>query len=95
MLIDWGAEWCINCKVVEARVLFSDEGRQAFRAHNAVLLRADVTTTNEPAQRLNERLKGQSIPVLAIFSPRHPLRPVVLRDLYTRDRVITELKNAR
>ena len=58
VVIDWTADWCINCKVVEARVLNSDEVRRAFREHKALLLRADLTGANEPAKLLTVNCRG-------------------------------------
>jgi hypothetical protein len=43
---------------------------------------------------LNRELGGQSIPVLAIFSPGRPLTPVVLRDNYSKERVMAEVEKA-
>jgi thiol:disulfide interchange protein DsbD len=94
VVVDWGADWCINCRSLEAVVLSADSVKEAFRQRNAVLLRCDLSQSNPPAKRLNEKLGGQAIPVLAIFSPSRPQEPVVLRDSYTSSRVITEVKNA-
>jgi thiol:disulfide interchange protein len=94
VVIDWTADWCINCRVVEATVLDSEAVQRTFVERNAVLLRADLTNTNRPAETLNQKLKGQSIPVLAIFSPSKPTRPVVLRDLYSGKDVTDAVKLA-
>ena len=95
VVVDWTADWCINCHVVEATVLTRDEVLDGVISNNAVLLKADVTDDNPAAQALNGKLGGKSIPVLAIFSPLRPEQPVVKRDLYTRQWVISELQAAR
>jgi thiol:disulfide interchange protein DsbD len=94
VVVDWTATWCINCRAVEAGVLDSARVQQAFRQQGAVLLRADITDHNPAAEALLAKLDGRAIPFLAIFSPEAPLQPTVLRDLYTRERVISELKQA-
>ena len=94
VVVDWGANWCINCRVLEARVLRAGAVEEAFLRSNAVLLRADETVENPPTTLLNSELGGQSIPVLAIFSPGRPVRPVVLRDNYSAQRVVEELQKA-
>lgn len=94
VVVDWTADWCTNCHVLEALVLSSDPVRSEFAASKAVLLKADLSRDNPPASALNAKLGGQSIPALAIFSPDHPLAPVVLRDGYTRERIIAELRQA-
>lgn len=94
VVVDWGANWCINCRVLEARVLRTGAVEDAFMRSNAVLLRADETVENPPTAFLNRELGGQSIPVLAIFSPGRPLTPVVLRDNYSKERVMAEVEKA-
>ena len=95
VVVDWTASWCINCHALEAFVLKSAGVREAFKGSHAVLLRADLSTANAPATELNRALGGESIPVLAIFSPSRPERPVVLRDGYSAGKVIEEVGKAR
>jgi thiol:disulfide interchange protein DsbD len=95
VVVDWTADWCINCQVLDATVLSREETQQAFAKSNALLLRADLTSDNPAATALNKKLGGEAIPVLAIFSPARPDKPVVLRDTYSRDRVIAEIEAAR
>jgi thiol:disulfide interchange protein DsbD len=95
VVVDWTAEWCINCRSLEAFVLSTQAVQDGFRNRRAVLLRADLSVDNPPASRLNEKLGGQAIPALAIFAPSRPETPVVLRDNYSPTRVINELNNAR
>jgi len=95
VVIDWTADWCINCRALEKLVLNTADVQAAFRAENALLLKADLTQDNPPADALNRKLGGQSIPVLAIFSPSRPTKPVVLRDSYTKQRVIDEVRVAQ
>lgn len=92
VVVDFTASWCINCIFVEATVLDAQTVRQAFHENHALLLRADLADRASVA--LLAKLRSLSIPVLAVFAPAEPLRPVVLRDLYTRGRVILELEAA-
>jgi thiol:disulfide interchange protein len=95
VIVDWTADWCINCHVLEAAVLSQDPVQTAFRSANALLLKADLSVDNPPATALNRILGGEAIPVLAVFSPDRPLQPVVLRDSYSQARVIDEVKKAQ
>jgi suppressor for copper-sensitivity B len=92
VLVDWTADWCINCRVLEATVLSREELRRAIVEQNAVLLRADLSQDNPAPDALNEKLGSRSIPVLAIFTPARPNEPVVLRDTYSPSRVIKEIQ---
>jgi thiol:disulfide interchange protein DsbD len=91
VVVDWTADWCINCRVLEAAVLEREEMKKTFLARNVLLLRADLSEENPPATALNKKLGGEAIPVLAIFKPGLPTSPVVLRDSYSTTRVTAEL----
>ena len=95
VVVDWTADWCINCRSLEAFVLSAKSVQDEFHDSRALLLRADLSQDNPPASAFNEKLGGHAIPVLAIFSPGRPLEPVVLRDSYTPTRVVAELDNSR
>ncbi len=92
VMVDFTASWCINCRAVKAFVLDSPAVRRAAKRAGMVLLSADLTQANPPAQSLLLKLGGRSIPFLAIFSPAHPYHPRILRDLYTIDDVLKALR---
>ena len=94
VVVDFTANWCINCRYVKATVLESGAVKAAFKRHRAVLLRADLTESNPVATALLEQLGGRAIPFLAIFSPWQPHRPQVLRDLYSAAAVLTAIHTA-
>jgi thiol:disulfide interchange protein DsbD len=95
VVVDWTADWCINCHVLEAAVLAKEPVQKSFRDAGALLLKADLSVDNPPATALNRKLGGEAIPVLAIFAPGRPLEPVVLRDSYTQARVMAEVTKAK
>jgi thiol:disulfide interchange protein DsbD len=94
VVIDWTADWCINCRALDAAVLSRPAVQDAFSRSGVLLLRADLSEDNPPATALNRKLGGEAIPVLAIFSPQRSMQPVVLRDSYTQARVIEEVAAA-
>ncbi len=95
VVVDFTANWCVNCKFVKATVLESSAVQHDFSKSAVVLLRADLTKQNPVAQSLLVKLSGRSIPFLAIFSPRSPYRPEVLRDIYSIGDVTHALQNVR
>ncbi len=94
VVVDWGADWCWNCIVLEKTVLSAEDVQKHFADKNTLLLKADLSHSNPLGEDLLARLNTRAIPALAIFSPKDPLRPVVLRDGYTRQRVKDELAKA-
>jgi len=90
VVVDFTADWCPNCVLVERATLQAQRVRQAFRDHNALLLKADLTRDNPPAKLLLERMGSRSIPFLAIFPPGERFwHPFFLRDIYRADDVVS------
>ena len=83
VLVNFTADWCPNCLLVEKTVLQNRTVVETFRKHDALLLKADLTTENPPAKRLLQNMGSRSIPFLALFPPgEHFWQPYFLRDLY-------------
>ena len=92
VVVDFTADWCPNCVLVERATLQDQRVRQAFRDRNALLLKADLTRENPPAKLLLERMGSRSIPFLAIFPPGERFwHPFFLRDIYHADDVVSVL----
>jgi len=83
VVVDFTADWCPNCLLVEKTVLQNRTVVETFRKHDALLLKADLTMENPPAKRLLQKMGSRSIPFLALFPPgEHFWQPYFLRDLY-------------
>lgn len=92
VVVDFTADWCPNCVLVERTTLQDHRVRQAFRDRNALLLKADLTRDNPPAKLLLERMGSRSIPFLALFPPGERFwHPFFLRDIYRAADVISIL----
>jgi thiol:disulfide interchange protein DsbD len=83
VVVDFTADWCPNCILVERTALRNQQVVDTFRKHNVLLLKADLTRENLPAKRLLEKMGSRSIPFLALFPPgEHFWQPFFLRDIY-------------
>ncbi len=83
VVVDFTADWCPNCLLVEKTVLNNRTVVETFRKHDVLLLKADLTMENPPAKRLLQKMGSRSIPFLAFFPPGENFwRPYFLRDLY-------------
>ena len=95
VVVDFTADWCPNCILVERTALKNDRVIQAFKEHNALLLVADITRENPPAKRLLENLGSRSIPFLALFPPGDQFwQPFFLRDIYRANDVLRVFSEA-
>lgn len=66
-LVDFYADWCISCKVIEEEVFGDPKVQKALKDMN--LLRADVTKNDEVDQDLMRRLQVLGPPTVMIFGP--------------------------
>ncbi len=84
ILLEFTADWCPTCKVLERTVLTPERLDGLQRRYGPVLLRADLTRPDPAAEALLRDLGSVSIPLLALF-PAGPdaASPLVLRDAYT------------
>jgi thiol:disulfide interchange protein DsbD len=95
VVVDFTADWCPNCLLVERTALQDRKVLETFRKHNVLLLKADLTRENPPAKRLLQQMGSRSIPFLALFPPgKHFWQPFFLRDIYRAGDVLSVFKIA-
>ena len=92
VMVDFTADWCLTCKVVEKTTLNTDSTRDVVDTHGFVTLKADWTDGSDEIRDLLNRLGGDSIPTLAVFSPAKPNEPIVLRDAWSQSTLIEQLE---
>lgn len=94
MLVEFTADWCPNCKFLEASVLTAKNLRRWQGRYQIDLVRVDITRSNPYAEDLLEQLGSKSIPLTALFGRGQKARhPLVLRDVYgtkTLERALSE-----
>jgi thiol:disulfide interchange protein len=94
VLVDFSAEWCINCKLFEQTVLHTKPVEQAIANANAVTMYADYTDYPEEIRRTINALGANGVPVIAIFPGNAPYEPIVFGGGYTKDKLIAALRRA-
>lgn len=84
VIVEFTADWCPNCKLLERTTLTAENTTRWARLYGARLIRVDLTRDDPAGQALLEALGSSSIPVVALF-PKGLLKnsPLVLRDLFT------------
>lgn len=94
-IVKFTADWCPNCKLVEATSLNTSGVREKIKSHGIDFYTADLTQKNHEAEALLKKLGGHSIPFLAVF-PKGPgfLKPICLRDIYSEDDVLSAIELA-
>jgi len=92
VIVDFTADWCATCKVLERTVLNSDAVIAKIEAKKTVTLQADWTDGSEEITQMLKQLGGEQIPVVAIFDPREPNKPIVLRGLFRAATLLEQLE---
>lgn len=95
MLLEFTADWCPNCKFMEATVLTDERLRRLQARYNMELVRVDLTNANAYAVRLLEALGSKSIPLTALFPGGDmATAPLVLRDVYGSESLEQAMRDA-
>ncbi len=92
VLMDFTAEWCLNCKAIEHSVLHHDDVVAALESGGIVPMKVDITGHNPEGKSQLAREGRLAIPLLVIYG--HDGTPVMKSDFYTVDQVIKAISQA-
>lgn len=67
-IVDWYADWCISCKVIERNVLEHPQVRELFQQGNYQLLRLDITENTPEHRALLNQFQLFGPPVIQFFA---------------------------
>ncbi|CAG0948790.1 Thiol:disulfide interchange protein DsbD [Phycisphaerales bacterium] len=92
IVMDFTAEWCLNCKTLENTVLHRDEIVKLLNSPGVAPFRVDLSGKNEPGQKALSDLGWVGIPLLAISGPG--LSEPIKYDWYTPEMVMGAIEQA-
>nr|WP_321257419.1 cytochrome c biogenesis protein CcdA [uncultured Pseudodesulfovibrio sp.] len=93
LLLDFTADWCPTCKVLEATVMTHKNVSRWKKEYSIKFIKVDMTKRDPEAEALLKALGSRSIPTAAIFTKNDPSSPIVLRDLFTEDQLENIMKS--
>jgi thiol:disulfide interchange protein len=94
VVMDFTADWCLNCKVLEKTVLEQPRIADLLNGDGVTPVKVDLTSeANVAGAAKLASLNRHTIPLLAVYRPDGSL--VFLDDFYTADQVATAIAEAR
>ena len=94
ILVDFTAAWCVTCQVNEKVALSGAKVADAFKAGNAVYLKADWTNRDPVIAQALAEFGRVGVPLYVVY-PANGGPPVVLPQLLTEGLVIEAIEKAR
>ncbi|MEE8143507.1 MAG: cytochrome c biogenesis protein CcdA, partial [Planctomycetota bacterium] len=93
VVMDFTAEWCLNCKALEHSVLNNQNVVQLLAADGVVPIKVDITGNNPDGKAQLKDAGRLTIPLLVIYS--HEGEEIFKSDFYTVEQVLDAVKQAR
>jgi thiol:disulfide interchange protein DsbD len=93
VVIDFTAEWCANCKTLEALVLNTPSVSKELNADDVEAIKVDLTGNNEAGNALLKKSNRVTIPLLLIYARDGSV--VLNTENYTGQQVLDALAEAR
>ncbi len=95
VLVDFTADWCVNCKFLEATVLDTQSTRDKLVEHNIATMQADITYKDPELEKFQKNLASEQVPIIAIFPADRPNEPIVLLgSKYSSGRLFAAIEEA-
>jgi thiol:disulfide interchange protein len=95
VVLDFTAEWCLNCRALEQAVLNQPEVAAMLNSDGIVPMRVDLTGDNPAGKAKLKELQWLGIPLLAIVGPGLGYDKALKYDTYTPQVVLDAIRKVR
>lgn len=93
VVIDFTAEWCINCKTMERNVLYTESVSEKLNGEGITPIKIDLTGNNIMGNEKLTELGRRSIPLLVVLDGNG--KEVFKGDFYTKQQVLDAIEQAK
>ena len=94
VIVDFTADWCINCHVNEGAALNTKDTKELVVRNGVVPLLADFTSQSAEIKKWLGKFNQIGVPLTVIFPPGRESDPIVLRGIYSQETLLQKLKEA-
>jgi thiol:disulfide interchange protein/DsbC/DsbD-like thiol-disulfide interchange protein len=94
VFVNFTADWCVNCQLLEQTVLASRRVIDVFARHDVALLKADWTSYDDHITEALARFERRSIPFFVLYPADPKAEPIVLGEWITRGGVERAVERA-
>ncbi|MBW2433931.1 MAG: thioredoxin family protein [Deltaproteobacteria bacterium] len=92
VVMDFTAEWCLNCKALEESVLHDQRIIRLLAQEHIVPMKVDITGNNPDGKAKLKAVGSLTVPLLVIFAPDGS--PVFKSDFYTVNQILSAVERA-
>jgi thiol:disulfide interchange protein DsbD len=92
VVMDFTAEWCLNCKALEESVLHDQRIVRLLAQEHIVPMKVDITGNNPAGKAKLKAVGSLTVPLLVVFAPNGT--PVFKSDFYTVDQILGAVEKA-
>ena len=93
VVMDFTAEWCLNCKALEESVLHDQKMTELLAKEDIVPMKVDITGHNPAGKAKLKEVGSLTVPLLVVFTPDGT--PVFKSDFYTVSQILGAVERAR
>jgi thiol:disulfide interchange protein DsbD len=92
IFLEFTADWCLTCKVLEASVLSNRSVSDALQRPGVAAVKADWTTRDDAVTALLQRFGRSGVPLFVIIPEGNMERAIVLPEVVTVEMLLSALR---
>ncbi len=93
VVMDFTAEWCLNCKALEESVLHDRKITDLLAEEDIMPIKVDITGNNPAGKAKLKEVGSLTVPLIVVFDPDG--KPAFKSDFYTVDQILKAVERAR
>jgi thiol:disulfide interchange protein DsbD len=93
VVMDFTAEWCLNCKALEESVLHDHKITDLLANEDIIPMKVDITGHNPTGRAKLKEVGSLTVPLIVVFTPDG--KAIFKGDFYTVDQIFKAVERAR